>query len=209
VLVEHYARIDRLPPGWREALLDHHRIALCDIALKSGGALHLSLEPSEFGREGEMGLYLRTSDGERMYSLSFSLAPGLRMLIGGLQGPRPTVEAGTVKLLGKEMFGLRPKSLLLTALYTLGELMGCRQLLGVADAAHVGAGKLKSSYDLFWREAQGTPCERWWFLLPSSEPTRDIAEIKSQRRSEFRRREALRETLVQGIRASWAEAASA
>lgn len=208
VLSEHYARLGRLPVVWSERLLAHQAIAICEVALKSGDALLLSLEPSEFGKEGEMGFYLRTADGERMYSISFSFAPGERVLIGGLQGPRPTVEEGIVKSLGKEMFGMRPKNLLLTALYTFAELAGCKQLLGVSDMAHVFSGRLKSSYDLFWREVQGTPVDHSWYRLPDSEPLRDIAEVKSQRRSEFRRREALREKLVQDIRASWCAAAA-
>lgn len=206
VLSAHYTRLDRLPRAWSEPLLAHRPIAICEIALKSGGALQLSLEPSEFGKEGEMGFYLRAADGERIYSMNFSFAPGERVLIGGLQGPRPTVEEGTVKALGKEMFGMRPKNLLLTALYTLSELVGCKQLLGVTDRAHVCSDRLKSSYDLFWQEVQGTPVDPCWYRLPDTEPVRDIAEIRSQRRSEFRRREALRETLVQGIRAAWTAA---
>ncbi|MFV3307449.1 DUF535 family protein [Pseudomonas sp. NY15181] len=206
VLSTHYARLERLPRVWSDRLLDHQSIAICEVALKSGGALLLSLEPSEFGKEGEMGFYLRAADGERMYSMNFTFAPGDRVLIGGLQGPRPTVEEGTLRVLGKEMFGMRPKNLLLTALYAFSELAGCKQLLGVTDMAHVCSDRLKSSYDLFWQEAQGAPLDRCWYRLPDTEPVRDIAEVKSQRRGEFRRREALRETLVQDIRAAWSSA---
>lgn len=206
VLVDHYRYLQVLPAPWVAQLHALQPTALAEVPLKSGDALTLFLEPSEFTKEGEIGLYLRDATGERLYSLSFSLGAEGVVLIGGLQGPRTSVDEGMVKWLGKEMFGLRPKNLLLSALYALVELMGSRQLLGIGDQAHPSSCKLKSSYDSFWLEAQGTPYDRHWFRLPIREPARDIAEVKSQRRSEFRRREALREALAQSIRQAWASA---
>lgn len=208
-LLEHYSQLDCLPGAWREKLLALGPVHLSLVPLKSGDALEVLLEPSDFYREGELGLYLRNGDGERLYSLSFTLGKNGQLLIGGLQGPRTTMDEGTVKWLGKEMFGLRPKSLLLSALYTLGEQMGGRQLLGISDAAHTCSHKLKSSYDAFWLEAQAKRHDRHWYRLPEREPVRDIAEVKSQRRSEFRRREALREEIAEAIRKAWEQGAVA
>ena len=208
-LVEHYAELGCLPRAWQEQLLALNTVPLCQITLKGGDVLELLLEPSEFFQEGELGLYLRDHQGERMYSLSFCLGRDRQLHIGGLQGPRTTVKEGTVGWLGKEMHGLRPKNLLLSALYTLSEQMGGRQLLGISDAAHTCSHKLKSSYDEFWREVQGSPHDRHWYRLPEREPVRDIAEVKSQRRSEFRRREALREEIAGSIRKTWEQGAVA
>lgn len=208
-LLEHYAQMERLPEGWRERLLGLQAVSLCRVALKSGEVLELLLEPSDFFQEGELGLYLRDGAGERLYSLSFTLGSQGQLFIGGLQGPRTTVKEGMVGWLGKEMFGLRPKNLLLTALYTLGEQMGGRLLLGISDAAHTCSHKLKSSYDTFWQEAQGSLHDRDWYRLPEREPLRDIAEVKSQRRSEFRRREAFREEIAGAIRRAWEQGAVA
>ncbi|MCP8464679.1 VirK/YbjX family protein [Pseudomonas sp. ZM23] len=202
-LYEHYARLRQLPTAWSGRLFAHQCIALCEVELKSGERLSLSLEPSEFAREGEIGLFLRDAGGERLYSLSFCLG-AQHIMIGGLQGPRPSVEAGTVKWLGKEMHGLRPKNLLISALYELARCMGGLRIMGIADAAHSCSDKLRSSYDTFWQELQGVPCERHWYRLPEREQERDIAEVKSQRRSEFRRREALREAVTGDIRRAWA-----
>lgn len=207
MLLGHYTQMDCLPADWRERLLALRPVPLCRVSLKSGDALELLLEPSDFFQEGELGLYLRDSGGERLYSLSFTLGTG-QLFIGGLQGPRTTVKDGTVGWLGKEMFGLRPKNLLLTALYTLAEQMGGRQLLGISDASHTCSHKLKSSYDAFWLEAQARRHDRHWYRLPEREPVRDIAEVKSQRRSEFRRREALREEIVGAIRKAWEQGAA-
>lgn len=208
-LLEHYSQLQCLPGSWRDKLLALGAVHLSRVPLKSGDALEVLLEPSDFYREGELGLYLRNADGERLYSLSFSLGKNGQLLIGGLQGPRTTMDEGTVKWLGKEMFGLRPKSLLLTALYTLGEQMGGRRLLGISDTAHTCSHKLKSSYDAFWLEVQGNRHDRHWYRLPEREPERDIAEVKSQRRSEFRRREALREEIACSIRKVWEQGAVA
>ncbi|WP_017519389.1 VirK/YbjX family protein [Pseudomonas nitroreducens] len=208
-LLEHYSQLDCLPGAWREKLLALGAVPLSRVPLKSGDTLEVLLEPSDFHREGELGLYLRNGEGERLYSLSFTFGKNGRLLIGGLQGPRTTMDEGTVKWLGKEMFGLRPKSLLLTALYALGEQMGGRQLLGISDAAHTCSHKLRSSYDAFWLEAQGNRHDHHWYRLPEREPVRDIAEVKSQRRSEFRRREALREEVAGSIRRAWEQGAVA
>jgi uncharacterized protein VirK/YbjX len=202
-LHEHYRRLEQLPASWSQRLFGHQGIALCDVELKGGEWLYLSLEPSEFAKEGELGLFLRDATGERLYSLSFCLGKDC-ILIGGLQGPRPSVEAGTVKWLGKEMHGLRPKNLLVSALYELSRCLACSLILGVSDAAHSCSDKLRSSYDTFWQELHGVSHEQHWFRLPESEPARDIAEVKSQRRSEFRRREALRDSVLADIRQAWA-----
>lgn len=207
-LVDHYARLAQLPCTWTQDLLDHRHIALCEIPLKSGEQLSLSLEPSAFAKEGEVGLFLRGATGERLYSLSFCLGAG-QLMIGGLQGPAPGVEEGLVKWLGKEMHGLRPKNLLVTALYVLADCMGGLRILGIGDTAHTCSHKLKSSYDLFWQELHGELYERHWYRLPERESERDIAEVKSQRRSEFRRREALRAGVVNDIRQAWQLATAA
>lgn len=207
-LLEHYTQLESLPGDWRKRLLALQPVSLCQVPLKGGDALELLLEPSDFFREGDLGLYLRDSSGERMYSLNFSFGGEGKLFISGLQGPRTTVKEGMVGWLGKEMFGLRPKNLLLTSLYTLSEQLGGRQLLGISDASHPRARKLKSSYDAFWLEAQACRHDRHWFRLPEREPVRDIAEVKSQRRSEFRRREALREEVAAAIRKAWEQSAA-
>lgn len=201
-LIEHYACLGQLPGPWKRRLLGYQRVALCEIALKGGEQLYLSLEPSVFAKEGEVGLFLRDAAGERLYSLSFCLGRQT-IMIGGLQGPRSDLEEGLVKWLGKEMHGLRPKNLLISALYAFAECMSGLHIQGVSDAAHTCSHKLKSSYDAFWLELSGVRHERHWYRLPEREPERDIAEVKSQRRSEFRRREALREVMIKDIRQAW------
>ena len=58
---------------------------------------------------------------------------------------------------------------------------------------------MKSSYDTFWQECSATKTPDGWFQLPTQEPVRDIESVKSQRRAEFRRREALRDAMTQEI----------
>jgi uncharacterized protein VirK/YbjX len=207
-LVGHYEQLQCLPPAWTDRLLSQQAVLLSPVQLKGGDTLWLSLEPSDFFKEGELGLYLRDAEGERLYSLSFALGEQGQVLIGGLQGPH-LGDDDKVKWLGKEMHGLRPKNLLLSSLYALCEPMGSKLLLGISDASHICSHKLKSSYDGFWLECQGQRHDRHWYRLPEREPIRDIAEVKSQRRSEFRRREALREATAQAIQTSWQQAGCA
>lgn len=78
----------------------------------------------------------------------------------------------------------------------VGEL--CRMarvdaLTGVTQKTHVSAGKaiqLSADYDGFWRESGGVEVDGR-FVLPLLPYHRDISEVPSKRRAEFRRRQTL------------------
>lgn len=185
-----------------EAVLEDNGIPLAELPLKDDGVLQLTLVRSLFPREGEMALQLTHAEWGTLYMMSFSLAPSATLLIGGMQGP---AEMGLVKHSAKQLHGLRPQNLLVSAIQAFARVVGIREIQGISDRAHPRRKRLKSSYDQLWETCGGRKCGGW-FTLDIHEPARDIAEVKSQRRSAFRRREALRAEMISSITTALAPA---
>lgn len=167
-------------------------IVLADIELKSGDFAQLKLMRSKFTREGDLGLYLFNEQQQEVYGLTFSFGDKGELFVSGLQGPASENAAELVKIMTKLMHGMRPKNLLISALYAIAQSLGVSSIVGISNKAHIKSQRLKSSYDSFWLECGGEIDREGWFYLPKSEPERDIETVKSQHRSAFRKREALR-----------------
>ncbi|SPZ18466.1 Protein of uncharacterised function (DUF535) [Providencia rettgeri] len=90
----------------------------------------------------------------------------------------------------------------MSAVYAIAAFFDVKSILGISNQCHIKSQHLKSSYDTFWQECGATKTPDGWFQLPIQEPVRDIESVKSQRRAEFRRREALRDSMTQDIIAS-------
>jgi uncharacterized protein VirK/YbjX len=137
----------------------------------------------------------------------FSIINGGRTIaIGCLQGAANNAGLDAVRDLTRQCHGLRPKNLLLSMVRAVAEALGMEQVYGVSNGAHVFAGianKVKADYDGFWLEAGGTETEDGFFELPPREPHRDAADVESKRRSEFRRREALRQQACEKVMAAF------
>lgn len=175
---------------------------VANIELKSGEFAQLTLIYSQYPREGDLTLHLRNETGDDIYLMSFSFGPEGQLYVCSLQGPSTEQSVEQVRLITKQMHGMRPKNLLMSAVYAVAAFFQVKAILGVSNQCHIKSQHLKSSYDTFWQECSATPTAEGWFQLPLQEPVRDIESVKSQRRAEFRRREALRETMTQDIIAS-------
>ncbi|WP_199016431.1 DUF535 family protein [Shimwellia pseudoproteus] len=178
--------LDLIYSGEREGML------LADIELKSGETARLKLMRSRFPREGDLGLYLFDAADALVYAITFSIVGKGQLLISGVQGPGPEHGAEMVKEMTKQMHGLRPKNLLLSAVYVIARQYNLSAIKGITDQTHIKSQHLRSSYNAFWEESGGQPDHCGWFDLPDSEPQRDVETVKSQHRSAFRKREALR-----------------
>lgn len=171
---------------------EHEGMLLADIALKSGENAQLKLMRSRFPREGDLALYLFDSADELVYAMTFSVVEQGQLLIGGVQGPKPERGAEIVKEMTRQMHGLRPKNLLLSAIYIIARQYNLSSIKGISDKTHIKSQHLRSSYNAFWEESGGLADNNGWFDLPDCEPLRDIETVKSQHRSAFRKREVLR-----------------
>lgn len=168
-------------------------IFLGAMPLKSGDTLAARLSCSPFPREGDLEISLWLNDSDKTYSLSFSATLEGTLYLAGLQGGRGDSEQ--IKFITKQSYGLRPKNLLMALVWRFARSFELNTILGIANQNQVKSRYIKSSYNDFWQEMGAGCAKRGWFTLPQAEPVKDIAAIKSSKRSEFRRRMALRDTL--------------
>ncbi len=102
--------------------------------------------------------------------------------------------------------GLRPKDVVMEALLAFAGHIGARRVTAVSRANHVGRQRhtpreIQCDYEGFWMEYHGTPDAAGNVGIPVRQPERDIAEIASKKRSAWRRKQALAQT-VRGRSAS-------
>lgn len=157
----------------------------------------------DLGREGELELHLLL-DGAAVVRASFSVLhgktftqPGLVMVIGNLQGVPHGQDL--VRQLSGATEKTRPSHLLLNALQGLAQGWGLAAMLGVSNRGHVYARyaglrkRVGISYDALWQElgaAQRVSALHW--ALPVQWVGKPLEEVASKKRSELRRRNALR-----------------
>lgn len=177
-------------------------LTVANIELKSGDFAQLTLIYSQYPREGDLTLHLRNETGDDIYLMSFSFGPEGQLYVCSLQGPSTDQSVEQVRLITKQMHGMRPKNLLMSAVYAVAAYFKVTSIQGISNNSHIKSQHLKSSYDTFWQECNATLTSDGWYQLPLQEPIRDIESVKSQRRAEFRRREALRDAMSQEIVAS-------
>ena len=121
-------------------------------------------------------------------------------LIGGLQGPGGA-DRERVREATRACDGLRPKAAVMEAIGEFCRMAGVDVLTGVTQKTHVSAAtaiQFSADYDGFWRELGGVEVDGR-FVLPLRPYHRDVSEVPSKRRAEFRRRQALIADLLEQI----------
>ena len=190
--------------AWPEALFEavyvHGRATLGELILRDGSTLQLHLRPSiPLGCEGELTLELSDADARTLYRLVVTFIDRHTMAIGSLQGPDGPQAREHVRVLTRQMHGMRPKQLLLALAYALAGQCGTRRILAVGNDAHPLRDRTRflADYDSFWREQGGVSLGDGWFLLPHTLHHRPEAQVESKHRAAFRRRALLRWQAVQ------------
>ncbi|CDL31726.1 Virulence factor VirK [Enterobacter hormaechei] len=91
---------------------------------------------------------------------------------------------------------------------TLAGAFPVEQILAVSNATHIyrswryrkkKEGKLLADYDSFWRSLGGQQQDNGNFALPLTMPRKPMEEIASKKRSEYRRRYTLLDSLIQQV----------
>jgi uncharacterized protein VirK/YbjX len=194
---EHYAfAIGRFPSELFDQLYRQREVRVGRVALRDGSGLSLLLKaPSIRGREGEMSISLTDDRGLQISYATISFVDeGRSVIIGCLQGAANNAGRDAIRELTRQSHGLRPKNLLLSMIRSLAEAMGAERVLGIGNQAHPFATrkKIKADYDAFWQENGGLADAHGFYAMSVREPGRCESSVESKRRSEFRRREALR-----------------
>ena len=175
-------------------------VQLAEFSGKSGGLYQLELVAMErMEREGELVLQL-LSEGVVIFSVAFTffahnVPPTIA--IGCLQGGRSDDALDKIRFATRDLFGLRPKTLMVRLVQQVGREFGCRDLLLVGNANRVlhqqiRKGRLSADYDVSWIELGAHLRMDGDFELPCAalaEP--DLATIASSKRSEAKKRYVL------------------
>lgn len=216
-LVSHYQQRQDIPAlateAARQQLLSGWFLA--EFVGKSGAHYVLRLSHTDrFDREGELLLTLaQHCTGQRIAIIAFSLnnQSGRGLDIGCLQGAAQQAGAGFIRTVTRDFHGMRPKNLLMFALYDLAACWQIERIRAIDNVHRIyhrvrrlfpWSHALSADYDHFWQELGGEPCphETGWFLLPSHLHQRSVEETPSKHRAEHRRRLALRDAVDTQIR---------
>ncbi|GAB3791473.1 VirK/YbjX family protein [Dyella agri] len=167
------------------------------LELKDGSRLILSLRPPIFlGCEGELCIQLADELGNPLYRIVVTVIDEHPTLaIGCIQGPVGATAKEAVRELTRHMHGMRPKCLMLALVQELARHWGMTRLLAVGNAVHPlcnARRRFVADYDAFWQEQQGRAVDGGWYELPVQPERKTVADVPSQHRSAFRKREALR-----------------
>ena len=142
--------------------------------------------------EGMWSLSLRDSEGKRLYMATFALVDG-RLLAASIQGPAGEEAKDLVRSLTKQLHGLRPQQLMVTALQYFSTSLNLGGVVGIAQEHQVKLRwrlkkRVKMNYDLFWQENGATLESDGYWHLPQDSPRKDLAKIESKKRSMYRKR---------------------
>lgn len=166
-------------------------IILAEVDGKNDTKISLHLTPSYHQREGDLRVIMRF-DEQLIYSIHFTITLSGEIYIGGVQGHTSN---DVVKKLTKEFFSFRPKNIITTFLFEIADFFEIENIYAVKNKAHIKLGKFDFDYDSFWQELNGVSYNRAWFKLPNNQPTKSIDDVKSSKRSEFKKRELIRESI--------------
>ncbi|OTG63450.1 DUF535 family protein [Acinetobacter silvestris] len=207
-LTQHYdwffANIDISYHVQREVALWSHVIENEDQNEQLG--LYLQFR-ADFEHEGEMGLLLKLNDTIQ-YTLTFSyivLNGQPTFFVGGLQGgKRDITNPEGIKQLTKNLYGLRPKQLMLHGLSVLCDFYKVENMVGVSNENHA----FKSSRKKRWRQRVKTNMDEFWmdfgaesdswgnFAFKPLSSQIDLESIPSKKRSQYRKRQFILDQLV-------------
>ena len=179
-------------------------LTICDFDSISNG-VSIGIDYAHgFTREGELVINIFRDD-LRVASMAFTIAKyqdNVVAYIGAVQGIHGGVPADEslqiYKVLTKDFAGLRPRSLLLEVLNVVAKQLGVTKVLGVSEQnrhhRHPYFGndqktEFKNNYNPFWEEHGGELIpESGFYEIPMAPAIRDIAEIASKKRGQYRKR---------------------
>jgi uncharacterized protein VirK/YbjX len=177
------------------------------------GVITIELEPGRgLGREGEFELHLKFN-GAAVMRAAFSVLPthmvgmpedGFVMAIGNMQGQRFLNQE--IKIVTQKMERTRPQNILMTALQGLASGWQLSAMVGVSDFAHVYSSyrslsqRVGLSYDGLWEEMGTTGrLSKVHWQLPIEWVARSEQEVPSNKRSQLRRKNEIRQKIFDEV----------
>jgi len=208
VIDQHYRMLHGPATILAHATLADLELANCE--LESPG-LRLVLEKAPwFLREGELVLSIFV-DAHRVYSVAFTLGieDGQPLIyVGALQGRNIDNVMEIYRNMTHALHGMRPRDFLMTALKFLASALQINVIWGVCTenqqhrAQYFGGThdeKLVANYDEVWLEHGGIAMGNGFFSLSSKVQFKDMADIPTRKRANYRRRYNMLERLAEEI----------
>jgi Uncharacterized protein conserved in bacteria len=209
----HYQTMSKtLPATLMNGYLSKQGVTLLTLTGKDECQFTIRLCADAFlDKEGEATLAFCDHQNTVLAEMTFTLCQldgKTTLFIGGLQGAKAFVPHELIQGATKACHGLFPKRLLVEAAMTLGTAFPVEQILAVSNATHIyrswryrkkKEGKLLADYDSFWRSMSGEPLPSGHFQLPLEMARKPMEEIASKKRSEYRRRYELLDSLIEQI----------
>ncbi|WP_443748454.1 DUF535 family protein [Asticcacaulis solisilvae] len=128
----------------------------------------------------------------------------MQIRIAGLQGPAGEDAKQAVVGATRNMWGARPKGVVLDALYALAEVLECRDIQAVQthnhplkDINHL----IVADNDGFWAEIATARTIHGDFILPARLPVRSLEAVPAKKRKDWLARQALKAGLRRGVQA--------
>jgi hypothetical protein len=159
-------------------------------------------------KEGLLTLLL-TLENQGVYHANFRFGKGFNgepaMWIGTIQGYKDGLD--NAKTVTKKMFGYRPKNFIMFLLRHIAVLCKVESIYAVSDEGFYANTHLVRGHrakvaelDPLWEESGGVVCsDERFFNIPLEEYRKPIEEIKSQKRSQYRKRYELLDQYEQEI----------
>ena len=201
LLQEHVEIIKSLHMDPLIARAYEHTVPVARFIDRKNKPLQLVLSrPAQFGKEGEIALHLTEDDSRtRLYSACFSFRKthGLQELdIGCMQGPASEDSRQKIRDLTRNLHGLRPRSLMLSALRFIAIATNCDRLRMVGNNNHIYRSLAKRreiafDYDAFCLGEKGVSPDGADWLLPVTVEFKPLSEVPSRKRAETARRHTL------------------
>jgi uncharacterized protein len=217
VVEGHYAAIAR--SGMRALrLASQDTVVLATLDDIQPGLKIVLDSPDWFVNEGELTINLFDND-VRAYTLAFSIGEeNGRMVayIGAIQGGASNTNAlERNKALTKAAHGMRPRDLVFSSFRAFCRALGVETIKAVSTrACSVRSGYYDNfscghfDYDTAWVEYGGVENGEHMFDISPVSPPRDLAQVESRKRSMYRRRFAMLDTLDAAIEARVRQAGS-
>ena len=187
--------------------LNTQALTLAQIEGKNGDTFTLELTMQiNLDKEGDSTILMRNADGDVLAEMTFTLLDYQNqrtLFIGGLQGGKRDLPHEAIQNATKSCHGLFPKRLVMEAVCRFAERLHVDQILAVSNDVHIFRGeryqdknkKILSDYDTFWEAVGGARDNEGYYHIPVAIARKDIAEIASKKRAEYRRRYELMDAI--------------
>lgn len=185
--------------------ISSHLLSGNSLTLLVLGNFKVELQMNRVSRhEGFWAVSIKDLNGKAISNLSFGFLDKKTILIASIQGikdpSRNILELN--KQLTKEAFGLRPQNLLVASIQTLCFAWGIENLVGI-DPKHQVKRKInterqgfKFDYIGFWAELGAAKNFSGYWTLSNKAPIKEITDVPTHKRSQYRRRNQLLDSLA-------------